>query len=252
MQEALTPAPNSKLQVWTWRALVLGMVLASLPFVWDWRWQVVWDARILLLKGLGVSWLLALMSVGFGALLAIPLALGRLYGRYGSRWLAVCVIELVRATPELMVVFWIFFTIPMLLKQDLSSWAAATIALSLIAAAYLAEVFRSGIVSVPKEQVEAAQASGLSVTQTFAYIVLPQALRNMAPAFIAQLAMLFKTTSLVYVIGVVEFFRTTILVNNAQYSPQALYLTMGIGYFFSCFALSWMVRRLDPRYVLTD
>jgi His/Glu/Gln/Arg/opine family amino acid ABC transporter permease subunit len=243
---------TNKAKSWAWIIFIWSLLLIGAFWVRDLRWYVVWEAWPLLLKGLGISWLLALLSVAFGSVVAVPLAMARVYGPRGIRHAATALIEIVRATPELMVVFWVFFMYPILSGKNLSAWAAAILALTLIAAAYLAEVIRSGIQSVPRQQTEASLASGLSAAQSFRYIILPQALRNMAPAFIAQLVMLFKTTSLVYVIGVIEFFRTIILVNNARYAPYALYLTMGIGYFVSCYTLSWLVRRMDPKYLLTE
>ncbi len=243
---------TAKAKVWTWNIVIAGALVIAAFSLRDLRWHVVWDAWPLILKGLGVSWVLALLSVTVGALIAVPLALARVYGPCGVRHAAVALIELVRATPELMVVFWVFFGYPGVSGRNLSAWTAAIVALTLIAAAYLAEVVRGGLHSVARGQIEAASSTGLDAFQTFFYIVLPQALRNMAPAFIAQFVMLFKTTSLVSAIGVIEFFRIIILVNNAQYAPYALYLTMGIGYFLSCYALSWFVRRIDPKYVLNE
>src|SRR3546814_7504942 len=132
----------------------------------------------------------------------------------GLRHAVVLLIELLRATPELLVVFWLFFGLPAVTDQALSGWTAAVAALSLIAAAHLAEVVRGGLVSVPQGQWDAALAIGLSPGQALLRVVLPQALRNMLPALVAQLVSLFKTTSLAYVVGVVEFFRAVSIVNN--------------------------------------
>jgi polar amino acid transport system permease protein len=235
-----------------WKVLMASLLVIAAFSMRDFRWNVVWDAWPLLLKGLGLSWALALLSVTLGSLVAVPLAVARVYGPRGISHAAVALIEIVRATPELMVVFWVFFMYPILIGGNLSAWTAAVVALTLIAAAYLAEVVRGGLYSVSREQTEAGRATGLSAFQTFHYIVLPQALRNMLPAFIAQFVMLFKTTSLVYVIGVIEFFRTIILVNNAEFAPYALYVTMAVGYFVCCYAISWLVRRIDPKYQLTE
>jgi ABC-type amino acid transport system permease subunit len=154
--------------------------------------------------------------------------------------------------PQLMVIFWVYFTYPALAGRTPDSSLSAIVSLSMIASAYLAEVVRAGLGSVPRSQVETAYSTGLSAGQTFAHVVLPQALRNMLPAFIAQLVMLFKTTSVVYVIGLVDFFRAIILVNNRDFAPYALYLTMAVGYFVCSFALSTVVRRLDPKYLLAS
>src|SRR3546814_7318591 len=89
----------------------------------------------------------------------------------------------------------------------------------MIAAAYLAEVIRAGFFSVARGQWEAGRATGLRDSEIFLRIILPQALRNMIGALLSQTIMLFKTTSLVYIVGVIEFFRAMQIVNNAVYAP---------------------------------
>jgi len=104
----------------------------------------------------------------------------------------------------------------------------------------------------PRIQRESAFATGLSPRQTFARVVLPEPLRNMLPALIATFVMMFKVTSLVYVVGIIDFFRSVIIVNNRDFAPYALYTTLAIVYFVCCYTLSWLVRKLDPKYALTS
>ena len=111
---------------------------------------------------------------------------------------------------------------------------------------------RAGLYSVPLGQREAAAALGLKPLAAFRLVVLPQALRNMLPALIAQLVSLFKTTSLVYAIGVMDFFRAVNVTNNAIYAPYALYLVLAGGYFVSCWTITRLVRAFDPAYQLAD
>lgn len=236
----------------TWNIAVVAIIAWTAWHVQDWRWTVVFDSAPFLLKALGVSWLLALMSIGLGLLLAMPLAAGRVYGPIGVRHVCTGIIEVVRGIPELMAIFWAFFALPLFFNYNVTNWWAAVTALTILAAALLAEVIRGGLYSVPRAQIDAGIATGLSGFGVFRYVVLPQAIRNMVPAFIAQLVSIFKTTTLVYVIGVVDFFRATIQINNAFVAPFALYLTMGIVYFICCYSLSWVVRRLDPKYLLVE
>ena len=121
-------------------------------------------------------------------------------------------------------------------------------ALALIAASHLAEVIRGGLLSAPAGQREAAAALGLAPVRASALVILPQAVRNMVPALIAQFVGLFKTTSLVYAIGVMEFFRAVSVTNNAIYDPYGLYTLLALGYFVSCWAITLVIRRLDPGY----
>lgn len=235
-----------------WRA---SLLLAACAFIWYSRtanWEVVWRAAPMLLRGIGVSFLLALVSVVVGTIFAVGLAAARTGGPAGIRHIAIAFIEIVRAVPQLMLIFWVFFTLPALTGQGTSPWAAALISLTMIAAAYLAEIIRAGIQSVPKTQWESAYATGLTSTQTFTRVILPQALRNMLPALIATFVMMFKITSLVYVVGIIDFFRAVIIVNNRDFAPYALYVTLAVVYFLCCYTLSSLVRKLDPKYTLTS
>lgn len=235
-----------------WRLFLLALFVYAVWLARDFRWHVVWESLPFLLKGLATSWVLALTSITIGGLVAIPLAWARVYGPPGLRHFAIGIIEVVRSTPELMIVFWIFFAFPALAGFAVSNWTAGITALSLLAAVYLAEVIRGGIYSVPREQWDGALSTGLSQLQTFVYVVLPQAARNMVPALITQLIILFKTTALVYVIGVLEFFRTVTLINNSAYAPFALYATMAAGYFVCCWLLERVVMWFDPKYRLVE
>ena len=92
---------------------------------------------------------------------------------------------------------------------------------------------------------------GLRRWQAFLFVLLPQACRNMLPAFITTVIMMFKTSSLVYVIGVVDLFRAVILINNREFAPYTLYTVMALVYFICCYAMSRLMRYLDPKYTLT-
>ncbi|MGH7079527.1 MAG: amino acid ABC transporter permease [Acetobacteraceae bacterium] len=236
--------------IW-WAGVVIVLALTA-SRVARLHWALIAPSWLFLLDALGRSWLLAVISITAGSALAFPLAMARVYGPGGVRQAAIALIEGVRATPELMIVFWVYFTFPLVLGSEVSAWNAAEGSLVVIAAAYLAEVIRAGLYSVPAGQIEAGLSSGLSRLQVFISIVFPQALRNMVPALIAQLVALFKTTSLVYAIGVMDFFRAVSVTGNAVFAPYALYLVLAAGYFVSCFAISRLVRYFDPKYQLME
>jgi His/Glu/Gln/Arg/opine family amino acid ABC transporter permease subunit len=244
------PVEPTAFDRWLWRAVVTGALLLVFILLRGQRWQVVIASGQFLLRSLGVSWLLTFTAIGFGLPAGVLLALLRTVGPPPLRQFAVGVIEVVRATPQLMVIFWIFFAVPAMTGQKVPAWAAAIVSLSLIAASYLSEVVRAGILSVPRIQTESGLTTGLTRAQIFCSIVLPQALRNMVPALIATLVMMFKITSLIYVVGITDFFRAVILINNREFEPVTLYTTLAGGYFACCWLLSWIVRRLDPNYVL--
>ncbi|HKF70537.1 MAG TPA: ABC transporter permease subunit, partial [Stellaceae bacterium] len=169
----LVQSPRAKLIVWRF-ACAIAFVLAVRVIV-RLDWATVAASWLFLLTGLGRSWLLAVVSIVAGGLAAAPLALARVYGPPGVRQAATALIESVRATPELMIVFWVYFTLPIVTGNQVTSWNAALGSLSVIAAVYLAEVFRAGLYSVPRGQSEASAATGMSSFATFLYVVLPQA-----------------------------------------------------------------------------
>lgn len=245
-----TALPASRPRRWTTPVNVALACALVISFVWlvkDYRWSVVWNSSPLLLRGLWYSWVLTLVSVAIGLPCGILLALGRRSRHRVVRWVAGAYVEVVRATPQLMVIFWIYFAVPALFGTRIPSWPAAILSLSLMAAAYLAEVVRGGLKSVPAILVETGYASGLSRADILRFIVIPQALRTMIPAIIAHIVMMFKITSLIYIVGITDFFRAIILVNNRVYEPIPLYVTLAAGYFICCYALSWLVRLCDRR-----
>lgn len=239
-------------QVWIWRWLVTVVLGFGAWVTARLDWSRVAPSWEFLLLALGRSWWLALIAMAIGIVTAVPLALLRVYGTPWPRRLVALLIDAVRATPELMIIFWVYFTLPIVTGSQVSAWNAALGSLAVIASAYLAEVVRAGLYSVPDTQREAARALGLKSFAVFRLVVLPQALRNMLPALIAQLVSLFKTTSLVYAIGVMDFFRAVSVTNNAVYAPYPLYIVLAAGYFVSCWAITQVVRRCDPAYQLLD
>ncbi len=241
-----------KLEVWIWRTLVALAVLAAAIILPSLDWARIAPSWQFLLLALGRSWWLAIVAMTVGLAAAVLLALVRVYGpRWPSR-AATLLIEAVRATPELMIIFWVYFTLPVVTGFQVTAWDAALGSLSVIAAVYLAEVVRAGLFSVPRGQIEAAAALGLRRLAIFHRVVVPQALRNMLPALIAQLVSLFKTTSLVYAIGVMDFFRAVSVTNSAVYAPYPLYVVLAAGYFVSCWTITRLVRAFDPAYQLTE
>jgi His/Glu/Gln/Arg/opine family amino acid ABC transporter permease subunit len=239
-------------QVYIWRALAATTLGLAAWAITTLDWSRVAPSWQFLALALGRSWWLAIVAMAIGIAAAVPLALLRVYGPPWPRRAVTLLIEAIRSTPELMIIFWVYFTLPVITGSQVTAWNAALGSLSVIAAAYLAEVVRAGLYSVPATQREAARALGLKPLAIFGLVVLPQAFRNMLPALIAQLVSLFKTTSLVYAIGVMDFFRAVSVTNNAVYAPYPLYVVLAAGYFVSCWAITQVIRRFDPAYQLLD
>ena len=198
------------------------------------------------LGGLALTIYLALIGIFFAFWLGLALGLMRLSTKKIVRWTATIYIEVLRGIPLLMVLFWIYFLLPILANRVMPEIQSAIIAFALFTAAYIAEIVRAGVLSLPNGQMEAARGSGLSHSQAMLYIILPQALRNMIPSFVNQFVSLTKDTSLAYVIGITELTRTATQIDNRTVVASAeLYLTIGVMYFVICWALTSLSRKLE-------
>jgi polar amino acid transport system permease protein len=157
-------------------------------------------------------------------------------------------IEVIRGTPLIMVIFWVYFFLPIFTKAYINVFWSATIALTIFTGAYLAEIVRGGIQNIPAGQFEAAASTGLSYSQTMRKIILPQALKQMIPAIVGQFIAIFKDTSLAYVIGVMELTFVAQGINNRlMIYPFEIYTTVAVLYFLCCYSMSMLANRLEKR-----
>ena len=150
--------------------------------------------------------------------------------------------EFFRGVPLVMVIFWIWFIIPILLKTKIPEFGVALTAFVIFEAAYLGEIVRAGIQSVPRGQVEAATAVGLSPSATMRHVVLPQALKNMIPSLVTQFIVLFKDTSLASIIGFMDLTKAAQVVNNREIRPFELYLFIALVYWVCTYSMSRYAR----------
>ena len=190
---------------------------------------------------------LAIPAIVLGFILGIFIGLGRLARAPWIRIPATGYVELFRGTPLIMVIFWFWFILPILLRVPLPEYWVALAAFVIFEAAYLGEIVRAGIQSVPKGQVEAATATGLTAAQTMRHVVLPQALKNMIPALVTQFIVLLKDTSLASIIGYVDLTKAAQIVNNREIRPFELYLFIAVVYWICTYSMSRFSRRLETR-----
>ncbi|HEY1267799.1 MAG TPA: amino acid ABC transporter permease [Candidatus Binatia bacterium] len=190
---------------------------------------------------------LAVPAMLLGFLLGLFVGLGRLAK---SRWIsapATIYVELFRGVPLVMVIFWFWFILPRALGVALPEYGIALAAFVIFEAAYLGEIVRAGIQSVPRGQVEAAASTGLSAAQTMRSVVLPQALRNMIPALVTQFIVLFKDTSLASIIGYLDLTKAAQIVNNREIRPFELYLFIAVVYWLCAYGMSRYAGHLEKR-----
>ena len=207
-------------------------------------WQVVGSY---LAKGFFFSVQLTLIAMVGGIVLGTLLALMRLSGK---KWLmlpAAAYVDTLRSIPLVMVILWFFLLIPMLIGQPMGAELSAIITFTVFEAAYYSEIMRAGIQSVPKGQVYAGYAVGMTYRQCMQLIVLPQAFRNMLPVLLTQTIILFQDTSLVYAIGAYDLLKGFEIAGKNFNRPVETYLVAAAVYFVICFSLSMLVRQLQKK-----
>jgi His/Glu/Gln/Arg/opine family amino acid ABC transporter permease subunit len=150
-----------------------------------------------------------------------------------------------RSIPVLVMILWVYYGLPVSLGIDLSVFASAVLALSLCDAAFEAEIFRGGIQSIEKDQLESARSLGLTPLQTYRYVILPQALRRTLPPLGNQFIFILKVSSLVSVIGFGELTRRANELNVVEYRPLEIYTVLIIEYLLIILVATWLVGRLE-------
>jgi len=190
---------------------------------------------------------LAVPAIVLGFVLGIFIGLARLAAAPWIRVPATIYVEFFRGVPLVMVIFWIWFIVPQLLRVPIPEYGVALTAFVIFEAAYFGEIVRAGIQSVPRGQVEAATALGLTRAQTMRFVVLPQAIRNMVPSLVTQMIVLFKDTSLASIIGYVDLTKAAQIVNNREIRPFELYLFIAVVYWVCTYSMSQVARRFERR-----
>ena len=203
-----------------------------------------------ILKGLWFSILLTAVATAGGIFFGTLLALMRLSGK---KWLdlpATIYVNGMRSIPLVMVILWFFLLMPMLIGKPIGAETSAIITFVAFEAAYFSEIMRAGIQSIPRGQVFAGQALGMTYGQNMRLVVLPQAFRNMLPVLLTQTIILFQDTSLVYAIGAYDMLKGFELAGKNDGRPIESYLAAAAIYFVICFALSWIVKRLHKKIAI--
>jgi His/Glu/Gln/Arg/opine family amino acid ABC transporter permease subunit len=150
--------------------------------------------------------------------------------------------EIIRNTPILVQLLWVYYVLPIVFNVSISSLAAILIGLSVYMACFISEVYRAGIQAVPKGHREAAQVLGLSSAQSFRRIVLPQAIRMTLPPLAANFVQLIKYSSLGAVISVTEITRRGMELSSSTFRPLEIFTFIAVVYFFICWPLAMAIR----------
>ncbi len=222
--------------------------------MYDFDWSSIPNALPFLMQGMAISLQITLCAVSFGIVWGTLLAMMRLSSVKSLSWFSAGYVNFFRAIPLVMVLLWFFLSVPHFLEtlfgfprgSDMRLGSAIA-GFALFDAAYYSEIIRAGIQSVPKGQMAAASALGMTYSQSMRLIVLPQAFRNMVPLLLTQGIILFQDTSLVYVSALADFFGAAYKVGDRDGRLVELLLFAGAIYFVICFAASQLVRHFQKK-----
>ena len=211
------------------------------------NWALIQD---FILKGLWFSIFLTAVATAGGVFFGTLLALMRLSGQ---KWLdlpAAFYVNAMRSVPLVMVILWFFLLVPLIIGQPIGAEYSAVITFIAFEAAYFSEIMRAGIQSIPRGQVFAGQALGMTYGQNMKLVILPQAFRNMLPVLLTQTIILFQDTSLVYAIGAYDLLKGFEVAGKNFNRPVETYLVAAVLYFAISFSLSMLVRKLQQRIAI--
>lgn len=219
------------------------------PSTYVWDFSAFFKYLPFLLQGLEVTILVSLLSMGVGAAVGLVVALARLSPVPPLRWLAAFYVDFLRSTPLLIQLVWVFFALPILLGYSMPPIVAAVATLGAYSGAYLAEIFRAGILSIASGQRHAALALGMTRTQVLTRVVLPQALMRMLPPTASTLITLVKDSSLVSVISVAELMWAAQSLASISLRPVEVLTGTGLLYVALTYPLSLVAELARRRYL---
>ena len=215
--------------------------------VYHFRWDIVWSNLPFLLGGLGQTLLISAVTLVASVLFGMVIALADMSPFRVVRFLGYAFGEIVRNTPILVQLLWVYYVLPIVFDISIDSFSACVIGLTIYSSAFIAEIYRSGIQGVPKGHREAAQVLGMSPLTSFVRIVLPQALRATLPALAGNFVQLIKYSSLAAVISVSEVTRRGMELSSSTFRPMEIFSFIAVVYFCICWPLAHGIRFWEKR-----
>ena len=216
------------------------------------NWGLIADNLPLLLQGALVTVEITAMSVGCGFFIGLLVALANLSKFTVVRLLAKCYVDIIRGTPLLVQIFLIYFALPMITGQRIDPFIAAVTACSINSGAYVSEIFRAGIQSIDKGQMEAGRALGLSYSQTMRKIIVPQAIKNILPALVSEFITLLKETSIIGFIGGIDLLRSASIITSQTYRGVEPLLAVGFIYLILTSIFTVFMRKVERGLKVSD
>lgn len=211
------------------------------------RWDVVWSNLPFLLSGLQQTLLISAITLVTSVLFGMVIALADMSPVRPVRFMGYAFGEIVRNTPILVQLLWVYYVLPIVFDISIDAFSACIVGLTIYSSAFIAEIYRAGIQSVPRGHREAARVLGMSPFDTFTRIVLPQALRTTLPALAANFVQLIKYSSLAAVISVPEVTRRGMELSSSTFRPLEIFSFIALIYFLICWPLAQSIRFWETR-----
>ncbi len=215
-------------------------------------WNAIVNALPLLLIGAGITIEITALSVAFGMIIGLLISICRISNNIILKKFAAIYVDFIRGTPLLVQIFLIYFALPMLIGKRIDPFFAAITACSINSGAYIAEIFRAGIQSIDKGQMEAGLSLGLNWLQTMRYIIIPQAFKRSIPSLGNEFIAMLKDSSLVSVIGFEELTRRGQLIISSTYATFEIWLAVAFIYLIMTLVISRFVAYLERRFSTTQ
>ena len=215
--------------------------------IYEWDFAFVLNYRDVLWEGFLGTLKIGFSSLGLGIVIGLGLALMRLSRFWFVKVPAIAIIEFFRATPVLVLLFWCYYALPIVIGVAFDPYTAAVITLGFQTGAFMAEVYRAGIVSIDRSQWEGGKALGMNLPQLMARIILPQAVRRMVPPFLERSFELMKTTTQASVITYGELLYKALVLSAQLYRPLEIFTLVAAFYFVMLTIASFSIRYVETR-----
>lgn len=214
---------------------------------YSFRWDIIPTNFGFLASGIQMTLLLSAVTLVVATLLGMVIAVMQMSRFRVARIVALVVGEVVRNTPILVQLLWVYYVLPIVFNIRIEALTAAVIGLSVYSAVFISEAFRAGIATVPVGHREAAQVLGLTPLQSFMRIVLPQAIRSVLPPLAANFVQLIKYSSLASVVSVNEVTRRGMELSSSTFRPLEIFTFIAVIYFVICWPLTQSIRYWEFR-----
>jgi polar amino acid transport system permease protein len=214
--------------------------------MYSWHFEVIWQYKDAFARGLITTLELTFLIIAIALILGTILGVARVFfpNQHIRKGIAI-LIEILRALPKIVLIVWVFYALPILSSMQLPAFESAVVALSIVSAAFVAEIIRAGIEAIPKGQIEAAKMLGMHDVEIIRSIILPQVFMRNAPTLMGECTTIIKDSTLVVIIGVNELLHVTSDAAILSYRPMELYTVLGLLFLAIVIPLSWLSKKLE-------